>query len=100
MLPEIWRPTQVNKIVSALRKEREIALYENVRIHLDRVEGLGTFIELEAVFDGDPDQEPEQQRKVDFLCDALGVRAEDLIAISYEGMLEAAQGDGRLRNMT
>jgi predicted adenylyl cyclase CyaB len=73
-----------------VRKEREIALYENVRIHLDRVEGLGTFIEFEAVFDGYPEQEPEQQRKVDFLCEALGVRGEDLIAISYEGLLEAA----------
>jgi predicted adenylyl cyclase CyaB len=33
-----------------VRKRREIFLYENVRIHLDEVEGLGTFVELEAVF--------------------------------------------------
>ncbi len=71
-----------------VRKQREIALYQNVRIHLDRVEGLGSFIEFEAVFDGDPAEEHEQQRKVDFLCEALGIRDEDLIAISYEGLLE------------
>src|ERR1044071_549990 len=30
-------------------KRRQIYLYHNVRIHLDTVEGLGTFVEFEAV---------------------------------------------------
>ena len=74
----------VHQIVT---KEREIALYENVRIHLDRVEGLGTFIEFEAVFSEGAGDEAEQQRKLAYLRDVLQVRDEDLIAISYEGML-------------
>src|SRR5437773_1578294 len=32
-----------------VRKRRELLLWHNVRIHLDEVEKLGTFIELEAV---------------------------------------------------
>ncbi|MBM4382329.1 MAG: class IV adenylate cyclase [Deltaproteobacteria bacterium] len=70
-----------------VRKRREIALYENVRIHLDRVEGLGSFIELEAVWDGAESGLAEQQRKLAFLREKLGVRDADLIAGSYETLL-------------
>ena len=72
-----------------VRKEREIFLHENVRIHLDRVEGLGEFVELEAVFDGSPAAEAEQRRVVDFLMKALGIDAGDLLAGSYEGLVDA-----------
>src|SRR5436190_17145896 len=34
-----------------VRKRRELWLVDNVRIHLDQVDGLGTFLELEAVVD-------------------------------------------------
>ncbi|MEN8159378.1 MAG: class IV adenylate cyclase, partial [Myxococcota bacterium] len=50
-----------------VRKRREIALHHNVRIHLDRVEGLGDFVELEAVWDGSPEGEAEQATRVAFL---------------------------------
>ena len=36
-------------VKSIVRKRRELWIFKNVRIHLDRVEGLGSFIELEAV---------------------------------------------------
>jgi predicted adenylyl cyclase CyaB len=75
----------VHRIV---RKDREIALYENVRIHLDRVEGLGSFLELEAVFDGDPEQERAQHEKVRFLMHRLGIQESDLLSASYEGLIE------------
>ena len=79
-----------------VRKEREIFLYRNVRIHLDRVEGLGSFMELEAVFDGSPEAEPEQQAVVDWLLAELGVKPEDLVASSYEGLL-AERGGAQAR---
>ncbi len=69
-----------------VKKKREILLYENVRIHLDRVDGLGDFMELEAVFDGNPSEEVKQQRKVQFLMSELGIHEVDLISTSYEGM--------------
>lgn len=80
-----------------VRKEREIGLYENVRIHLDRVEGLGSFVELEAVFDGAPGAEAHEQAKVRFLMGVLGVEQRDLVAASYEGLLEEAEDPGRAR---
>jgi len=81
----------VHRIV---RKEREIFLVENVRIHLDRVDRLGEFVELEAVFDGSAAAEAAQHREVERLMNELGVRAEDLVAMSYEGLLaETPQPD-------
>lgn len=73
-----------------VRKEREIWLHENVRIHLDRVHELGEFCELEAVFDGTGDAEPEQQRKVEYLMGQLGIRETDLVPTSYETLLGVA----------
>ena len=70
-----------------VRKRREIGLYENVRIHLDCVAGLGTFIEFEAVWDGAPEGLAEQERKLAFLRERLDVRDEDPIAGSYETLL-------------
>ena len=32
-----------------VEKTRQVWLWENVRIHLDHVKGLGQFVELEAV---------------------------------------------------
>ncbi|HEY5658783.1 MAG TPA: class IV adenylate cyclase [Myxococcota bacterium] len=81
--------TRILGVHRVVRKEREILLHENVRIHLDRVEGLGEFVELEAVFDGSAAGEAEQRRKVDRLMKALRIEAVDLLAGSYEGMLEA-----------
>jgi adenylate cyclase class 2 len=72
-----------------VRKRREIALYENVRIHLDRVEALGDFLEFEAVWDGGDAGLAEQQRKLAFLRERLGVCDEDVVAGSYETLLGA-----------
>lgn len=76
----------VHRIV---RKRREIFLYQNVRIHLDEVEGLGSFVELEAVFDGTAADEAEQPKKIDFLLAELHIGASDLLPGSYEGLLDS-----------
>lgn len=70
-----------------VEKEREIFLVDHVRIHLDRVKGLGSFVELEAVFDGSPEAEAREHEKVARLRAQLGIADEDLVALSYEGLL-------------
>ena len=79
--------TEMLGVHRIVRKRREIWLHENVRIHLDHVEGLGDFMELEAVFDGTPAREAEQQRKVEFLTKELRIDPASLIATSYEALL-------------
>jgi predicted adenylyl cyclase CyaB len=70
-----------------VRKRREIALYENVRIHLDRVEGLGDFVELEAVWDGGEAGRAAQEHRIAWLRERLGIRDTDVVAGSYETLL-------------
>lgn len=72
-------------------KRRELLLWHNVRIHLDRVEGLGTFVEFEAVMSEGEDEATGHQR-IATLADALQLRAEDCIATSYSDLIEAARG--------
>lgn len=71
-------------------KRRTVYLYENVRIHLDTVEGLGTFLEFEAVMpDGVPDAEGEA--KVRRLMAEFVIDSRDLIEGSYSDMIEQAR---------
>lgn len=65
-------------------KNREVFLFENVRIHLDEVVNLGTFIEFEAVCANDSEQEHiQQQNKVANLMKTFEIRVDDLLDLSY-----------------
>jgi predicted adenylyl cyclase CyaB len=69
-----------------VRKQREVLLIDNVRVHLDAVDGLGTFLELEAVVDATHD-DARCRAQVDDILAALGVAAGDLIRASYSDLL-------------
>lgn len=71
-----------------VRKRRELWQLENVRIHLDDVDGLGTFLELEAVVDGAHDDRA-CTRAVERLLAALDIREADCIRASYSDLLRA-----------
>jgi homotetrameric cytidine deaminase len=53
-------------------KERHLLLWDGVRIHLDTVAGLGSFVELEGVAPPESDLSAERE-KVAHLQDALGI---------------------------
>jgi homotetrameric cytidine deaminase len=67
-------------------KERHLFLHDGVRIHLDTVKDLGSFLELEGVAPPESDLEPEA-RKVAELQEALGIEAEDILRDSYSDQL-------------
>ena len=67
-------------------KVRRIFLHDNVRIHLDQVEGLGAFIEFEAVMQDDA-QAAAGRDQVERLRAAFGIRDGDLVARSYSDLL-------------
>ena len=88
-LVEVAEPDKVKAALSmalgveaVVAKVREILMYENVRIHLDEVEGQGAFIEFEAVL-CDGDDESDQYAKVEMLCQHFGIAAEDYVEGSY-----------------
>ena len=69
-----------------VEKARRVLRWRNVRIHLDRVEGLGDFVELEAVAASPGGLEVERER-VEQLRAALGIADEQLVAHGYADML-------------
>jgi adenylate cyclase class IV len=73
-------------------KRRRLLLWQSVRIHLDEVEQLGRFIELEAVAPADSDLATEH-RLVAELHDALGITDERLVVLGYAEQLLRTDGD-------
>ena len=68
-------------------KQRELWLLDATRIHLDTVEGIGNFVELETVSrTGDPS--PEDRREHDRVFSALGLDALAAVEMSYIDFLE------------
>jgi predicted adenylyl cyclase CyaB len=74
--------------IVVVRKRRELWLLDNVRIHLDTVDGLGTFLELEAVVDERHDEVHchEQTRRI---LTAFGLAETDCLRASYSDLLRA-----------
>ena len=65
-----------------VKKKRHLLLWQNVRIHLDTVDSLGQFIEIEAVADPTSDLTSEHQLAADLQA-RLGITPEQIIAFSY-----------------
>lgn len=75
-------------IRGVVRKRRLLYLAGSTRIHLDEVEGLGAFLELEVVLtEGQPARDGE--RIADEWLEELGVAPSDRIASAYIDLLEA-----------
>ncbi len=70
-----------------VEKERHIYLWQNVRIHLDRVAGLGNFLEFEAMVDQSHDQTLCRQQ-IQFLLKHFNIPETHLIAESYVDLIE------------
>lgn len=75
-------------VKTVVRKRREVMLVGQSRIHLDRVESLGDFMEIEVVLK--PDQSAsEGQVILEDLKQKLGVHADHCIAGAYADFIEA-----------
>lgn len=66
-------------------KKREIYWAGNVKLHLDEVTGLGTFVEIEAIGETEAEHDTLEQQCRDWM-ERLGVKEEDLITHSYSDM--------------
>ncbi|HEU4392265.1 MAG TPA: class IV adenylate cyclase [Solirubrobacterales bacterium] len=64
-------------------KERRLFIWEGVRIHLDRVEGLGHFLEFEAVTGEGALDLAAAEKRVEELRRAFGLEADQLVGESY-----------------
>jgi predicted adenylyl cyclase CyaB len=73
-------------IVGTVSKRRHLFLIQATRIHLDEVEGLGSFVELETVIDRQSEDEAFSELRT--IAEALGIQATDLVALPYTEQLE------------
>jgi predicted adenylyl cyclase CyaB len=74
--------TEALGLLADVRKHRTLMMRRNVRLHLDRVEGLGDFGEIEAVL-ADDDAPQTFREEVTAILNELGIASTDLIERSY-----------------
>lgn len=72
-----------------VRKRRTLYLAGRTRIHLDEVERLGAFLELEVVL-GDDEAAEAGEREANALMRRLGIAPADLVEGAYVDLLDRA----------
>jgi adenylate cyclase class IV len=72
-------------------KQREIYFHGNVKLHLDVVEGLGSFVEIEAIGEDGVPPIAELRRQCEDWMTILEINARDLCDRSYSDMVRARQ---------
>jgi len=87
-LCKIAEPTALKELLTAalgikiiVKKQRAFWMFKNTRIHLDTVEGLGKFVELETVFQGQSETEAVKEHQ--HVKTTLNLNAAEPIAVSY-----------------
>lgn len=76
----------------AVTKTREIYYIDNIKFHIDELEGLGSFVEIEAgnkLANVSVEKLHEQCR---FYMEEFGIREEDLLSNSYSDMVLEING--------
>lgn len=70
-------------VLIIVRKQRDICLNKNIRIHLDNVKGLGKFLEIEVIYKN----LSMAKKQMDILISYLGLIEKDFIKASYSDLL-------------
>jgi predicted adenylyl cyclase CyaB len=77
-------------VTGRVLKQRRIYLVGQTRVHLDHVEGLGHFVELEVVLRDEQSTETGT-RIAQELMTALGIPADSLVEMAYVDLLRQAE---------
>jgi predicted adenylyl cyclase CyaB len=72
-----------------VRKDRERWLLGNVKFHLDRVDGLGDFIEIEILGKRGVDSVESLREVCDDYMRKLGILEDDLVEVAYADLLDS-----------
>jgi len=77
--------------VGRVRKHRVLFIAGRTRIHLDRVDELGDFVELEVAL-SENEETAHAIREAEQLMAALGIRPEQLVPTAYVDLITAKAG--------
>lgn len=76
-----------NGVKVVVDKRRKIFFIDNVKFHIDEVEGLGSFMEIEAIDSNGTIGTDKLHEQCSFYMNLLNVQHEDLVTNSYSDML-------------
>jgi len=68
-------------------KVREIYFIGNVKFHIDRVEGLGGFVEIEVIDEAETIELDQLHRKCEYYIELLNLDRDDFLENSYSDMI-------------
>lgn len=74
-------------VKAVVDKKRKIYFINNVKFHFDTVEGLGTFVEVEAIDKDGLWGKEKLQQQCDQYAALFGFGAEDFCSVSYSDMI-------------
>lgn len=79
--------TWVNGIKAVVDKMRKIYFIDNVKFHFDRVQGLGSFVEVEAIDSDGTIGVDKLKAQCAHYAAFFGIQPDDYIAFSYSDMI-------------
>ena len=68
-------------------KKRKIFFIENIKFHIDQVEGLGSFVEIEAIDKEGNIGQAKLAKQCESYIQKFGINKKDLISLSYSDLL-------------
>ncbi|NOX48543.1 MAG: class IV adenylate cyclase [Chlorobi bacterium] len=74
-------------VLVTVDKSREIYFVDNIKFHIDTLEALGTFVEIEAIDETGEKGEAALQQQCETYLDLFGINENDLISVSYSDMV-------------
>jgi adenylate cyclase class IV len=78
-------------------KQREVARWRHTRVHLDQVDGLGAFVELETVMESEKWPDAEADAEIAEAAELCGLTsATTIVAGSYSDLLLHLQSSGEI----
>ena len=80
------------QILVTVRKQRTVAIWRSTRIHIDCVDDLGRFVELETVLGEETDAAERGRAEFDSVVDWLGLANLETIPGSYSDLMLAKEG--------
>lgn len=76
-----------NGIKVVVKKKREIWFIDNVKFHIDEVEGLGSFVEIEAIDKDGTLGLNKIKQQCEYYLNQFGITDENLLTHSYSDLL-------------
>ena len=74
-------------VMKVVDKKRKIFFVDNVKFHLDTVEGLGEFLEIEAIDSRGDSSLENLKSQCDYYIQRLGVEEADFESQSYSDLV-------------